>query len=691
MENQFTSSYIQGIGAMTEARWKEIAKCKKEFISGQCKDPITCQALNPIIAASWKRCRDNQVNPFATLSDLSVYYSHQKQEKLTAIDEELKMLSEPLFNIFDQWTPVQRFDLTLDSVLSNCQLLKNHSFASQSKWDISGSIQEETVIGTNAYALVKLLQHPVSVQGPEYYNQEFEDCFVAAAPIFDPNHQLVAVLQLAMTGLKAMHAPWGDEIQLLFSQLLGLCSSIATAIEKKLHLSIAKQELESANILQETMLSLIEYGIVVINTEGKILHSNKAADRYLMRDGEEKNNNFFSYLYSDTQFLSYLEKGESFDWEDTLYVGKFSEKFLIQVRPLKRQIELEGFVLSLQPAAKADQRFVLRVGNQATITFQDIIGHSPVFQKTLRKAELYAHLDENVLLCGESGTGKELFAQAIHNRSHPNGPFIALNCAAIPRNLIESELFGYEKGSFTGASKEGRPGKIELAQNGTLFLDEIGDMPLELQAVLLRVLENKQVSRIGGIESRSVNFRLISATNKDLKKMAENHQFRQDLYYRLSVLTIQIPPLREREDDIMTLSSYFIERQSKKIGCPRPTIPTETKNILSNYYWPGNVRQLENTIISCMYAIQGDALLPEDLPSDLIDAISYGQDSSVNESTQNYRTVNPNSGRSLKEMEKEMIRQTLLENRYHMSKTAQILGISLSTLYRKIKEYDMFK
>ncbi len=225
------------------------------------------------------------------------------------------------------------------------------------------------------------------------------------------------------------------------------------------------------------------------------------------------------------------------------------------------------------------------------------MGESHVFKRTVTLAERFAKSPENILLIGESGTGKELFAQAIHNVYCPQGPFMAVNCAAMPRELIESELFGYEGGSFTGAERAGRPGKIELAHGGTLFLDEIGDMPLELQAVLLRTLEDKQVMRVGGSRYKKVDFRLIAATNKSLLTMVRENQFREDLYFRISVLAIDIPPLRERNDDISLLSNFFVENYCRKMGWNIPEITPLAQSRINSYGWPGNVRQLQNAMI----------------------------------------------------------------------------------------------
>jgi transcriptional regulator with PAS, ATPase and Fis domain len=303
-------------------------------------------------------------------------------------------------------------------------------------------------------------------------------------------------------------------------------------------------------------------------------------------------------------------------------------------------------------------------------------------------ARKFAHLDANILIQGESGTGKEMFAQAIHHESRSSGPFVAVNCGAIPANLIESELFGYEGGSFTGAERRGRAGKLELADGGTLFLDEIGDMPLELQPVLLRVLEEKRLMRIGGNRYVPVNFRLITATNKNLYEQVENNQFRQDLYYRLKVLQIDIPPLRDRSSDILELANYFIRVIAQKQLIVPPVLSDLATIYLLNYHWPGNVRQLENSMLYAVNVCEDNIIRPEDLPQEITSGIDLNLP--VNTGTQ-LHMAQPLTNLSMKDMERIMITQALEQTKYNVSEAAVLLGMSRSTLYRKIKEYQLLK
>lgn len=311
----------------------------------------------------------------------------------------------------------------------------------------------------------------------------------------------------------------------------------------------------------------------------------------------------------------------------------------------------------------------------ALYQFSDILGSSKEIDKVKKAAVKVAPRYGNVLLIGENGTGKELFAHSIHQEYRPEGPFIAINCACIPEGLIESELFGYEGGSFTGANKNGNPGKLELADGGTLFLDEIGDMPLKLQPSLLRVLEDKRIMRIGSNKYISANFRVISATNKDLYELVNENKFREDLYYRLTAFEIIIPPLRNRGMDIIKLAQYFLEKHSLKMGKAIPVLDDDVKHRLLQYDWPGNVRQLQNAMFHALNMSERNKITPADLPRIIIE--------------QNATKNLPRKFPTLSELEKEAITGAMIYANNNTNNAAEILGISKATLYRRLKEYNM--
>ena len=315
-------------------------------------------------------------------------------------------------------------------------------------------------------------------------------------------------------------------------------------------------------------------------------------------------------------------------------------------------------------------------------------GDSASLQKTIDTAKFLALSKENILLTGESGSGKELFAQSIHSVQTPDSPFIALNCAAFPRSLIESELFGYEQGAFTGAEKDGRPGKIELANGGTLFLDEIGDMPVDIQAILLRVLQDRQVVRIGSVRSRHVDFRVIAATNQDLKQLIHEKKFRQDLYFRLSVLSLRVPPLRDRHGDVEQLTRFFLETYCRKNNMPVPEIDPKVQTLFQQNQWPGNVRELENAVKYCVNMSRGKTIRLEHVSEDIHKGANgfCADPSPGNRAGAVSEIMESDCLLSLKEMESVYITRALEVTDHNMTRAAALLGISKTTLYRRIKD-----
>ncbi|KPK71946.1 hypothetical protein AMJ87_06130, partial [candidate division WOR_3 bacterium SM23_60] len=307
--------------------------------------------------------------------------------------------------------------------------------------------------------------------------------------------------------------------------------------------------------------------------------------------------------------------------------------------------------------------------------FQDLIGKSNKMSTVFEMIRTVAPTKSTVLLRGESGTGKELVARAIHELSprHRN-PFITAACGAMPESLLEAELFGYEKGAFTGAVEQHK-GRIEIADRGTLFLDEIGDVSLKTQVNLLRVLQEREFRRIGGKTSTKVDIRVIAATNKNLEEMIRQNDFREDLYYRLNVITIELPPLRERKEDIPLLVHHFLDKVNLDVGKKIETITEEAMEKLINYDWPGNVRQLENAVEHAVVVAKESRLMPRDLPGYL----------------QNIGPGVPSANVPLRQIEKQHIRAVLEANNWHIKKSAAILGINRVTLYNKIKAYRLKK
>jgi len=310
--------------------------------------------------------------------------------------------------------------------------------------------------------------------------------------------------------------------------------------------------------------------------------------------------------------------------------------------------------------------------------FGNIIGKSPVMREMFSTLALVAPSDATVLLTGESGTGKELVANALHeNSSRRDFPFIKVNCAALHDNLLESELFGHEKGAFTGASDQ-RKGRFELAHKGTLFLDEIGDMSLQTQAKILRVLQEGEFERLGGSRTIRADVRLVAATHKDLQAMVGEGTFRQDLYFRLAVVPIALPPLRERSVDIPELANYFLAKYARKNSKDIKGFYPDVLNTFVRYPWPGNIRELENTVERAVILCPGEKISLRELPGNLLPA-----------DVRSSPPPRPEAGLTLRAMERELIRSTLAHTEGNRSRTAKILGVARQTLLNKIKEYEL--
>lgn len=348
---------------------------------------------------------------------------------------------------------------------------------------------------------------------------------------------------------------------------------------------------------------------------------------------------------------------------------------------LTKPIDRERFPLAVEKAlerhALAFENKQLKDRLETRTRFDQMVGESEPMQGVYSLVEMVADSDVTVLLMGESGTGKELVARAIHHKSHrADGPFVTLNCGALPENLFESELFGYEKGAFTGATTN-KMGRFELADGGTLLLDEVGELSLKSQVDFLRVLETKEFRRLGGTKIVKVDTRIVAATNRNLQEAVKRGDFREDLYYRLNVVPIRLPPLRERGDDIPLLADRFLDEFSAQHHREPKEISREAMRLLRLYAWPGNIRQLRNLLERMVVTLKDPLIQPEHLPEE------------IRASREDARTMVVSLGSSLKEIERETIRRTLAEVTNHREKAAKLLGISLRALQYKIKEYGI--
>lgn len=484
------------------------------------------------------------------------------------------------------------------------------------------------------------------------------------------------------------------------AQGLGGETTIRAILKARDIINIRRQDLKRAERLR-VILNFINEGIISLDSTGKVELFNPAAERILDLKREQ------------VIGKNWLEMFPSSEW-DRLFREQISQigelrtignsKVVVSRIPIKSENMFMGAVSTFQEAdvlQNTEQKIRKELNNLGLIArynFDDIMGNSPKILEAVKKARLYAKADSTVLITGESGTGKEVFAQSIHQNSYRrNGAFVAINCAALPESLLESELFGYEEGAFTGAKKGGKPGMFELAHNGTIFLDEIGEMPVSVQARLLRVIQQKEVMRIGGGKNIPVNVRIIAATNRNLDQCIKDKTFREDLYYRLNILNLSIPSLREIAEDIPIILNYYINKYSQIYHKEVAIIPEDMINKLKTYNWPGNVRQLQNFAekfvvlygeLSSEWKLVDDLFLNSLDSAQEIDSRQYAlEDSRVNLSFDNGvdSPVIAIKVDNLNKMEEQIIQKVHELTGKNKTETANLLGISRTTVWKKTK------
>lgn len=431
----------------------------------------------------------------------------------------------------------------------------------------------------------------------------------------------------------------------------------------------------------ETVLDSVDSGIMSVDADGIISSYNKKALELLKLKDSDMIDTNIKDLLKDIDFSSLYNCSETQNRQFTYKSQNHHFRGIFDAKPINIDHESCGVVFTFKPLSEVISTFNKLTNSSVVTDFDSIIGSSLPLERVKKEALSASQSTSTVLIQGESGTGKELFARAIHFHSYRSkGPFIPINCAAIPEQLLESELFGYEEGAFTGAKRGGKAGKFELANNGTIFLDEIGDLPLHLQGKLLRVVQEGMVERVGGKDYTPINVRIIAATHKDLETKAFQGEFRQDLFYRLNVIPLQIPSLRERKDDINTLVEYLLTKCNKKLNKDIQGFSHCALSILNSYDWPGNVRELENTVEYAVNMCKTHVIESIDLPNRLSCSCHQSPSSAIVKLT------------PLKELEKIEISKALKvygSTKSSISKAAEALGIGRATLYRKIKEYDL--
>ncbi len=429
----------------------------------------------------------------------------------------------------------------------------------------------------------------------------------------------------------------------------------------------------------QAIINSCENGIILVNSNGVILKYNTSAKEKIGLTEDDINNVNIETLLPAINAREILKQGLNIRNREFIYKkNKKCIRGIYNAELVGDEGETKGLVIIFKFIKEIIEAYNVVTNDLSTIGFKDILGESPSIVETKKIALKASQSSSTILITGESGTGKDLFARAIHSNSdRRNNPFIAVNCAAIPENLLESELFGYENGAFTGAKRGGKIGKFELANTGTIFLDEIGDLKLNLQAKLLRVIQEREVERIGGNSPIPLDIRIIAATNKNLEKKVANGEFREDLYYRLNVIPIYIEPLRNRVEDIEELSRFLLKKYALKLDKEVSGFTEEVMDIFRNYKWPGNVRELENIIEYSINMATENMITIKNLPE---------QFKSTKVQDQNFKI------RTLKEIEKEEIEKAIKKygmDKIGMKEITESLGVSRATIYRKIREYKI--
>lgn len=621
--------------------------------------------VRPMIASSWMRSRDFHVNMTKPLR--APILSRPELHSLQAANQTLIDIAKPIMEKMHSLVGETKNLISLHNpdgyMLYSCGDEYYTEMETESSFSL-GVCWQERYIGTNGITLAVLEDSPVQVYGAEHYCAAQHDGTCSAAPIHDRDGKIIGVLNMA-------GKDWSGTLH-----TLGLVALATFSIENQLTL------LHSYRLV-DTAISSISEGIVVVDQELCIQRINLGGEQILRAKKESllghSISTWFGSRHEELQLRLQKEIAPFSFAEEELIVGEHHISCNISIFPIVVEQHPEGAVLLLRRSRSINALANQVMGNQARYAFDSIITQAPQILRTIQTMESIAATNCTVLLEGESGTGKELFAHAIHSASNrKNGPFIAVNCASLPHSLVESELFGYEKGAFTGALGQGNPGKFELADGGTVFLDEIGELPLEIQSKLLRVLDTHRIFRIGGKTEKHLDIRVIAATNRDLQREVRNFNFREDLYYRINVLSFHIVPLRERVGDVPVLANYFIDEINRRGERNSKIISPECMRILEQHTWPGNVRELQNVILRAYYCSgKSEAILPEHLPDDLLHPLSNTQELQLK---QYFEEDSAQKGK---------IERVLAQCNGDTKRACQQLGVSRATLYRYLSYYNL--
>lgn len=616
--------------------------------------------LSKVIIHSWQRCKLAYIDPFkskfpfpAEFADLDSFTKQEWDYDRFVVNNKIALeFYDFLISIH---AAIYYTDLTLNIIRSygDSDLLKR---LAKLNWDIGTNLSEEN-IGTNAAALSFQTKKLEVVVGAEHYCKILHP-YVTASCQFNSSYWVII----------ANHSKFSPFLSKYIELYTSYISYRNQAEENKLALAISPLYTED---------KLNPKAKILINEIGKIIDVSTRGIRFFNLPPNSFKNKYLKTLIPDLEpALGFLSSNDIHHLD--LKVQNVPMHVYCQsVR--NNGSNIYGMVITLESKDPLNHK------THSTYHFSDLIGMSPRFMGIKKVAERASFNSSNVLIYGESGTGKELFAQAIHNSSErKHGPFISINCAVLPKELIASELFGYAEGAFTGARKGGAPGKFELAQGGTLFLDEIAEMPIDMQSALLRVLEERRITRLGDDKLIDLDVRIISATNKNLSEAIANKTFRLDLYYRLNVIPLELIPLRERSEDIPLLIEYYVNLYNEQFQTNISGFTPDALAMLKEYNWPGNVRELRNIVERGINLCFSDYITVEDLPAEVVEYTFNRKDLSINHSN---NTVFQEYKKKIAEM--NQIKDSLDKCNGNKVKAAHLMGLSRSKFYRKLKEYNL--
>lgn len=501
-----------------------------------------------------------------------------------------------------------------------------------------------------------------------------EECAELSAPI------MVNDIVFGVFGLVAFNENQRKILIHHANELLAFIKQMGAMIVSKISEEEYIYQLRVAQEQLTVIMNSVDEGILAVNHLGFVTHANDSAAKFINLQQNKLIHCRIDEIMPGFALQDVIAEGKGYVNKE-IADPKSKKRFLGTARPILSRQGTMGAVATFRPIEEVKQLILDYAEPQIDITVQTIIGQSKVMEDLRKKILQFANSTSTIFIRGESGTGKELIARAIHSASpRKDKPFVTINCSAIPESLLESELFGYEEGAFTGANKRGKLGKFEVAHKGTIFLDEIGDMPIHLQVKILRTLQEKIIDRLGGNTGVQIDVRVIAATNRPLETMIAQGEFRKDLYYRLNVIPIYVPPLRERKDDILPLLESFSDKYNKLFNKSVKGFSQQALDAMLAYDWPGNVRELENAVEYAFNIETSRYILEDSLPIKLKNL--------------DHRPGNPSFDKldTLGEVEKNHIKTVLANfpnNTEGKKQAADVLGIGIATLYRKIKEYDL--